>query len=168
MAGNNFQVVVKVIETSLGRTISADEQFFPIDKNIAAILGIEFNESTNPNISNRGFNQPLNSNEQYNNAATVNKDCEKNNTGDYCFFNNTKVEIYVYDRSWNVPSSNFNFVSNFMLKPRQSKCVYNLDIKIIYKFAAFLEEPESILRANTFDQGDFQIEKCKSKTYNIK
>jgi len=39
LADKNFQVVVKIIETSNGRTVAADEQFFPIDKNMAAILG---------------------------------------------------------------------------------------------------------------------------------
>ena len=48
MANNDFQVVVKIIETNFGRTIAAGEEFFQIDKKIAAILGMDFSENNSP------------------------------------------------------------------------------------------------------------------------
>ncbi len=51
-----------------------------MNADVKELLGI------NTGVAGKGFNRPLNSNEQYNMQPTVNQDCEKNKTGDYCFF----------------------------------------------------------------------------------
>jgi len=174
MADKDFQVVVKVIETSLGRTVSADEQFFPIDQKMAAILGIVFNESSGSNSPNRGYNRPLNSNEQYNNSSTVNNSCETNNTGDYCFYNNTKMPLDVrvfYLDEVGVKNSHAPRDIRFTLKPGESKCVYNIPAGISQSFFANYSESDNDgfhARTKAIDSGTFIVEKCKSKTYSIK
>lgn len=179
MADKDFQVVVKVIETNYGRTIAAGEQFFQIDKRMSAILGIEFTENSNSkpsnNTSNRGYNRPLNSNEQYNNASTVSKECDKKNTGDYCFYNNSRKNIVLFlcDPEGGCGPSNFG-ATVMVLKPSESKCAYDLSASSVYEFQIY-EEPADGYSQQTrlylrtiIDQGRIKIEQCKSKTYSYR
>lgn len=168
MADKDFQVVVKIIETSLGRTIAADEQFFQIDKRMAAILGIEISENANQlsqeNNPNRGYNRPLSSNEQYNNPSTVNKECDKLNTGDYCFFNGSdeKITVRIYGKQGSVNNIDPMDLTDFTLNPKESKCIYGYSVGS-YKYLAYLGHTLA-----DQDSGNFLIEKCKSKTFTIK
>lgn len=176
MADKDFQVVAKIIETTAGLTIAADEQFFQIDSKIAAILGIEKtdNSDAGSNTVNRGYNRPLNSNEQYNNASTVNKECEKNNTGDYCFHNRTRFELTIrvsYQDAEGLKNSWVPKDLKFSLKPGDSKCVYSIPAGISQEFNAGYEEASKDGWGGPFkliDSGNFIVEKCKSKTYSIK
>jgi TolB-like protein len=180
MADKNFQVLVKIIGTNSGKTIAADEQYFQIDKNMAAILGIDFFESntTSNNNANRGYNKPINSNEQYNNSSIVKKECETNKTGDYCFYNGTKQEIVLFFCNQYTQCEPLNFGAEYIiLKPKESKCFYDLSDNGVYKFNAF-SKPEHSRDDHEFrmyctpsallDQGNIKVEKCKSKTYTIK
>ena len=161
MAGKDFQIIVKIIETSLGRTVAADEQYFEIDSRLAATLGVEFGGNTDSNSPNLGYNRPLNSNEQYNNSSTVNKECEKLNTGDYCFYNASDEKIIVkISTSDNLAKY---YETQMTLNPKESKCIYS-QIATTYKFNAYFFD--NITKGS--DYGVFLIEKCKSKTFSIK
>lgn len=186
--GKDFQLMVKVLTTNEAITASSGEETFPIDDKISSVVGIKVNNSDNQNSSpNRGFNRPINSNEQYNNAATVNRDCDKNNTGDYCFYNSTKSNVRVFVDYYTRLVYNgeiFGEEANttFILKSGESKCVYeilanpgkNLHTFNMNRGHHFRVEPGVTTAADIFngttiiDEGDFIVEKCKSKTYTIK
>ena len=67
-----------------------------------------------------------------------------------------------------------DYSTNFILKPKESKCIYDYPTTTTYKFNADLQEKVTggsyVLGAkrNSVDEGNFKIEKCKSKTYTIK
>ena len=163
-----LKLTLKVLDVNSGFVIAASTKDLPIDADGAKLLGIEFDPS---GISaDRGFNnRPLNSNEQYNNPSTVSSECEKNSTGDYCFANNTNeivnVSITAFDPAPNVGYYN-KFSTNLILKPKESKCLYNYPTKNTYSFAVFA--PNSQNPNNPFDKGSLLVEKCKSKTYMIR
>lgn len=177
VTGKDFEVVIKILETNRAGIIAADDQYFPIDSKMAAKLGIqisESNNSSNANSPNRGFNRPLNSNEQYNNSATVNSECEKKNTGDYCFYNGYKKQItlnFNYYTVYEIGGEPRPVQTEIILKPGESKCIYNVYVSYTGKFTAVeIDDPNTKEYENpkTIDMGDFISEKCKSKTYSIK
>jgi hypothetical protein len=164
VAGKDFEVIIKILETNQAGTIAADDQFFPIDDKMAAKLGIQISETEvkNTNNPNKGFNRPLNSNEQFNNSGTVSRECEKKNTGDYCFYYSglENIMVFVYKKELN--NDNPPEIARFSLKEKESKCIYNIPAGS-YFFMVMLNNS-----SYGQDSGDFLIEKCKSKTYNIK
>ena len=104
-------------------------------------------------------------------AASQNVDgCEKDETGDYCFTNSTmyelKVDVFIFANQYS--SSRY---SQLLIKPGDSKCVYNLLVKTRYNYGAFREVsrgegfmPEQI----KIDNGEMSIERCKIKSSLIK
>lgn len=152
---NTIKLTLKALDSNSGFVIAASMKDLPIDGDAAAILGININESNN--ADNRGFNKPINSNEQINNPETVNKECATNNTGDYCFENSTKTEMTIYigqvGSSWSSQDMSLN--------PGQTQCFYNLKAGN-YKYA-----DRSFHFIPTI-KGQILVEKCKSKTFVIK
>ncbi|MBK6903351.1 MAG: hypothetical protein IPH04_11225 [Saprospirales bacterium] len=75
---NTIKLTIKALDSSNGCCHRKD---LPIDGDAGALLGINVPSSGGgvDNNANRGFNRPLNSNEQYNNPETVNKECETKN-----------------------------------------------------------------------------------------
>ena len=103
-------------------------------------------------------------------ASQDKEGCEKNNTGDYCFTNSTKYELKVDVNIFANQYSSSRY-SQLLLKPGESKCVYNLFVSTRYNFHAFREESrgEGFMPAMiTIDIGEINIEKCKTKTSSIK
>ena len=142
-----------------------------LDANAAALLGINIsnNSTTSNKFENRGFNSPLKSGENYNDPNTVNKDCETNNTGDYCITNNKNFFIQL--TYWN----NSGYRRDISIEPGQTVCLYNLksgvweyeydDLPIIRKSGLnnkYQWEERVVIH------GQFLVEKCKSKTFIIK
>jgi hypothetical protein len=128
-------------------------------------------------VSSKGFNAPINSNESYNDPETVNKDCEKNKTGEYCFTNSTqtrvKVVLYIEDKnantgSWGATMTTWSSEAN--IDPGQTECFsdiqttnYGYSIKVISSgFTRTMDE------VNKDRKGHVNVEQCKSKTYVIK
>ena len=151
---NTIKLTLKAFDSNTGLVIAATGKELPIDSDAGALLGINVEGNGSRNISNRGFNnRPLNSNETYNNPETVNKDCEINNTGDYCFTNNRQylIGIDIYgDRHY-----------SFNLEAGQTQCFYNIKAQnYYYRFVnAYV---------NYTREGQILVEKCKSKTFVIK
>jgi hypothetical protein len=181
IGNKDFQILAKVLRTNQASTASSGEQSFAIDEKMASILGIRLEnsssrQSTGP--AGRGFNKPINSNEQLNNSSTVNKECEKNNTGDYCFYNSTKYTVNVkvnYNYTppgWQYPHYT-NGQSEFMLKPGESKCIYGVIANQASGGSNHFEATVHVMLHGVvsadqqLDEGDFAAEKCKSKTYTI-
>src|SRR5207253_1501052 len=117
-------------------------------------------ENIDPN--SRGFNgRSLNSGEQYNNPETLNKDCIQKNTGDYCFTNHSKKKLKV-----NLTSIG-NGTKTLTLDIGQTQCFYELTaIAWNYLFQEVVEGP--YMGPPFKGEGQIRIEKCKSKTFEIR
>ncbi|MBL0047076.1 MAG: hypothetical protein IPP32_03155 [Bacteroidetes bacterium] len=173
-----MKLTTKALDAMTGFVISAAMKDLPLDNDAGALLGINtsFSDgSSDPNNSNRGFNNvPLNSNENYNNPETVNKECEVNKTGDYCFTNKTSKNLVV-DVYYDAYAA-----STLTLGANQTQCFYNIaEGSKNY----FVSEPRGmnasyniVTRADgssatpqTYSaSGQINIERCKSKTFIVR
>jgi hypothetical protein len=150
---DNIKITLQALDVNMN-IVGATKGEVLMNADVKELLGI------NSPADNKGFNRPLNSNEQNNNPATVSNSCEGNNTGDYCFYNNTSGKIMVYiNRKDNNGDPE---VSRFALNSKESKCIYNNSAGV-YTFIA----SSSMVEIKQIDIGEFLIEKCKSKTYAI-
>lgn len=163
-----LKVRVKVLDTETALQIAAEIGYLPIDANMASFLGVPGMGTQSSGAANRGFNNPINSNEGYNNPETVNKACESNNTGDYCFSNTTKDNFIV--------SINANGTA-LQLPPGQTQCLYNMTAGS-YNYHVMGGRDYGRGQARIYrvsdafiyvhDQGQLLVEKCKSKSFVIK
>jgi hypothetical protein len=145
-----IKLTAKALDATTGFIVAASMKDLLLDNDASALLGIA-GGSTN---SDRGFNGPLNSNEQYNNPGTVSKDCETKGVGDFCFENRTKAKIYVY-----VGSRTYDMT----LDAGQTQCFYNLKSGS-YNYGISGHS----LGYRDIGEGQILVEKCKSKTFTIK
>lgn len=175
---STMKLTIKALDATTGFVIAASMKDLPLDNDAGALLGINTtlsSGSSDANNSNRGFNNiPINSNENYNNPETVNKECEINKTGDYCFTNKTSKNLVV-DVYYDAYAA-----STLTLGANQTQCFYNIaEGSKNY----FVSEPRGmnasyniVTRADgtsatpqTYSaNGQINIERCKSKTFIIK
>lgn len=145
---------------------------------IGALLGLNFSTEDSGQIQNRGFNAPVQSNENYNTPQQVNNDCDTKNTGDFCFTNTTKyrllVKVDVERVSWH----------ELTLEPNQTQCLYGLRASTYNYSISALNNPykqsnssgarysyasRGPAYSNSFSRkGQIRVEKCKSKTFQVK
>jgi len=173
---NNIKITLQALD-DLANIVGATKGNLPTNDDIKELLGV-------PSNSNRGFNHPVNSNEDYNNSQTVSRDCEKTFSGDYCFYNASSYDLSIHvsygyiPGNWTYPNQTIGS-SVFTLKPKESKCVYGVLAKgSVTKnhFQAYkLITQTSVIGRTDYtteddleDQGDFIVEQCKSKTYSIR
>lgn len=157
---NTIKLTLKALDSNNGFVIAASAKDLPIDADAGALLGINVPSAEgNVNIGNRGFNQPMNSNEQYNNPGTVNKECETRNTGDFCFTNGTQYNVEI-GMGRGAPPVEFIMT----LSPGQTQCFYSFTAKA-YKYNIIKSLPNG---KKDYQVGQILIEKCKSKTFVIK
>jgi len=169
-----LKLTLKALDVNSGFVIAASMKDVPITTDAGALLGITV--GTGDNNANRGFNnRPLNSSESYNNPETVNKDCEANNTGDYCVLNSTNsgkvFRIYIEDKS----KASFNMsvlgpladkqFEDISLLPGETKCVYNWAAR---SYQSEIWGKNSRNETVVLRSANILIEKCKSKTFIIK
>ena len=164
---NTLKLTLKALDSNTGFVIASTMKDLPIDLDAGALLGINVETNGTKNNSNRGFNnRPLNSNENYNNPETVNKDCEKNNTGDYCFTNNTQNQATVTLLPTRI--SDYKYLT---LEAGQTQCFYNLQVQS-YDYVLQVVDGLTTSRSGrvmpTERRGQIFVEKCKSKTFDIK
>ncbi len=156
---NTLKLTLKAFDSNTGLVIAATGKELPIDSDAGALLGINVEGNGSRNNSNRGFNnQPLNSNENYNNPDTVNPDCKKKNSGDYCFMNNMSIKLTVRL----VGKTD----AEFTLEPHQTQCVYDLPVGS-YKYSIYQPINNSV-QVYSYGYGQIYVEQCKSKTFVIK
>lgn len=161
---STIKLTLKALDSGTGFVIAASMKDLPIDGNAGALLGI--NVSSGNGAGNRGFNRPISSNEQYNNPETVDKECETKKRGDFCFSNLTKDNLVV--------SLNANGTA-LVLSPGQTQCLYNI-ASGSYNFYVMGDRDfgkggvriYGVSQTFIHDQGQFLVEKCKSKTFTIK
>ena len=169
-----LKLTLKALDSGTGFVVAASIKDLPIDGDAGALLGVSAgnsNSSFNENNSNRGFNTPLNSNEQYNNPETVNHECEVKNFGDYCFENNTQKKMGIFFD--NGPDSDDFSARQVIIAPGETQCFYRIDavdcIYVIYKGVTYSSGKEYYFDGgNIYSRGNVLIEKCKSKTFIIK
>jgi hypothetical protein len=180
---NSIKLTLKALDASNGFVIGASVRNLPLDNDVGSLLGINVPSSnqSNRSLSNRGFNAPINSNEQFNNPTTVSGDCEVKKSGDYCFYNSTNHELTV-TVNYNYIPSGWTFPnyttreSKFTLKSGESKCVTDIlslrGRRPNHFEASFYDQSSSgfglAVGTVIIAQGDLKVEQCKSKTYNIR
>jgi len=166
---DRIMLTLKAIDSDNGLLVTVCMKDLPKDDDAGALLGI--------NVSSKGFNAPINSNESYNDPETVNKDCGKNKTGEYCFMNSTetrvKVILYIEDKnantgSWGATMTTWSSEAN--IDPGQTECFsdiqttnYGYSIKVIS--SGFTRTMDEVSKDR---KGHVNVEQCKSKTYVIK
>ncbi len=152
-----ISLTLKALEVSDGFVISQILKEVPIDNDVASLLGISPLDEEGNNITNKGFNRPLNNNENYNNPTSVSPECFANNTGDYCFENKLRAEVTVYISGLN---------KELTLKPGQTQCIYNCKAED-WKYE-YYETNTTYFYSTYKGKGVILIEKCKSKTFVIR
>ena len=164
---NTLKLYLKALDSNTGFVIASTMKDLKIDLDAGALLGINIEANVNTNNSSRGFNnRPLNSNEDYNNPNTVNPKCKANNTGDYCFENNTKFKLTITLLRYN------RILKTSTFQPGQKQCFYDLEAgSADYDITAGQPYRGRNYDPNAYDykaNGQVYIEQCKSKTFVIK
>ncbi|MFX0556113.1 FlgO family outer membrane protein [Maribacter sp. CXY002] len=176
----NVKVRAKVLDTETALQFAASMANLPLNENVSSYLGISVNGG---NTTNKGFNTPLNSNETVNNPDTVDSECSKKSTGDFCFANtlNEKIIIRIHyhrDADYKFRSSK----KTIILDANETKCIYSLINRpfdyFVSTWSNFQDEEkfkgiEDWVGSNTKvkflkEKGELKVETCKSKTYTIK
>ncbi len=178
---NDFELNLQVIETTEGNTIGGATGTITATQLLKEKNGqtkdIGYN-TTFPPQSSQPQNTPIEnktppatiptSAETYNNNP-VNQDCQKYNTGDYCFLNSTQNQVTVNVRYY-TPFNERSITENhtkITLPTGVTKCVYGV---VNSKFSSnhyVVSTPHPVHISVDIDEGDFSVEKCKSKTYSI-
>jgi len=162
---STLKLTMKALDVENGFVAAASMKDLILTTDLGILLGINVN-SGNSNL-NRGFNnQPINSSEDYNNPGTVNPECKENNTGDYCFVNNTKYTLIVRLKRY----------TELTLDPGQTQCFHNQQART-YNYT--IHEKGGVEYGQVYYSygnavkpftraGQISIEQCKSKTFTIK
>lgn len=163
LLSSTMSLTLKALDVNDGFVIAQSLKDLPLDRDATTLLGISPIDGSQNTTSNRGFNnRPLNSNESYNNPGTVSQECEKNDTGDYCFTNITKMTLNVYH------SNKYGgFVEYLTLNPGETQCFYNLKSGS-YSYVVTKKDGYVGYRNNWLYTGNILVERCKSKTFTIK
>lgn len=156
----SISLTLKALDVNNGFVIAQSMEDLPIDNDAGTLLGISVGAGNNN--SNKGFNNiPLNSNENYNNPETVNKDCETKNTGDYCFTNNTDkakfATLFIEGKGT---------LGEIVIDPGQTQCYYDI-AATTYKYV-ICSKRWSWYMSDAEMNGIIKVEKCKSKSFVIK
>ncbi len=161
-----LKLTLKALDVNSGFVIAATMRDLPITDDTGALLGINVGSSNNN--TNRGFNNPINSDELINNPGTVDMKCKENKTGDYCFTNNTafSLKVTISGTIW------MSWKLSMTLSPSQTQCFYEVpegvcNYEILDTYASGLAiyyQRDVKYKAN----GQIRVEQCKSKTFIIK
>ncbi|QTE35886.1 CsgG/HfaB family protein [Mucilaginibacter gossypii] len=166
----NIKITLQALDVD-GNILAATKGDVVRNDNINELLGV------NTGSSNQGFNRSLNSNEQKNSPQTVGSECASQHTGDYCFRNSSKDNLSVTVDYVYLSNGMHDFGSDltFNLKPGESKCINGLiAYGRRYNFVATRQPraDQSLVNCDgcydTVDKGNFLVEQCKSRTYEIK
>lgn len=163
---STLKLSLKALDVNSGLIVAASMKDLPLNEDAGSLLGIHISNNDGGSSTNRGFNTPIKSGVNYNNPGTVDRECEKNNTGDFCFLNETKGTIYVYvsERYLTLPIQLQLYANKISIASRETSCLYNTKAKVLY-YSVTLSQSS---RAQIWKSGQIRVEKCKSKTLTIK
>lgn len=171
-----MKLTIKALDVNSGFVIAAAMKDLPLDKNAEALLGVNFGSGgSNTPSTNLGFNdQPLNSNERYNNPATINPNCKEKGTGDYCFFHSGKDTTFYILLIPNGTKGDIKWTMT--LTPGQTQCLYELPAGV-YNYWIKIKATGAAAVQSRFNGGDgtithikgqITVVQCRSKTFTIK
>ncbi len=176
----SIQLYLKVVDITTAQTLSAAEEYIPVDKRFRDISGLTLNCSGGSEDAaakpGKGYTRPVVTNEQYNNPQELqDAGCEDNNAGTCCFFNSTSqdmvVILYKVPLKDNTTRQELEYGPNeqVKVKPKETKCMYKLPAGYSYRFDVIVAQNNSNDKeVEYFDYGSIMILKCLSKTYTIR
>lgn len=148
-----MQIYLKMVDANTAQTLSAYEAYIPIDAKFADLAGISLNSME---------------------RKLIEQDCKDKKIGIYCFFNNTaeEVRVLIYripEEDSPIPDA-WGPKDELLVKPQESKCVYNILAEKSYPFIVFaqIENVKFQQLSREYDKGSINVERCKAKTYIIK
>jgi hypothetical protein len=149
---SHLKLTLKALDVNSGLVIAATMKDLPITKDTGKSLGISVESLDNDKSGNI---VPLTSSESNNNFEKEKKDCEANNTGDYCFINNSNQKLSVIIKETEGRNS-----YNLIIGGGETQCFYNIKA-ILYQYEIY-SNGYSLIKT-----GQILVEKCKSKTFVI-
>lgn len=177
---NSIKLTANALDVNTGLAIAASMKDLPINADAGALLGINISND-NPNYGkSKGFNSPVQSDENYNNPLTVKEDCNIKNTGNFCFENTTQKRLFISVSSKMMQNDLFrmlldNEVVGITVEPKQTQCLYDAKARgQYYLITEIIERPNNengtgyTGRSYFQRNGQIQIEQCKSKTFTIR
>lgn len=190
VVGSKIKIRVKALDSETALQFGAAIASLEINEDVSSYLGISVNGTAN---SNNGFNKPINSNETYNNPETVNQDCSRNKTGDFCFYNSTSKKVVLftflprYRKNTGTGTSRKRIDLNIAkqkiyINSGETKCLYDLPNEVmdyyivdfdVFNSAPLKQDQNNIIVRTRYhsyfrDIGKLNVEMCKSKTFTIK
>ena len=179
--GDVVRVRIKLLDAKTALQIGATMQNLEFDDNLKQYLGLNYGKSENN--SNRGFNGPLSSNEQYNNPEKVADGCKEYKFGDICFYNSTGEALELrfienfnpYGRgrprqATDKDGKNISIyyeIYTLTLQPGETQCIYAVGVGP-GEYQINRKDQLRIVGQSALRTGQILIEQCKSKTFTIK
>jgi TolB-like protein len=156
---HSLKVRIKLIDIQTGKTLAAIPRNIPKDETMKYVLhetGI--NETKNIDEDKTRINR----NERYSDPYYVDGDCEKYDTGDYCFENDTyknyRVKLFLKG-----VDPRHNGLSEIMtIRSGQSACFTDLESKTYtFEIEQYYEGKWPTMRVPKY-QSSLKVERCKS------
>lgn len=173
---DSIKLTIKALDANSGSATAAAFKNLPIDCDAQTLLGLRCTSANS--TSNKGFNNSIKSNEDYNNPNSVNEECAIKNTGDYCLSNLNNFPIILnYSKSSSGIPMGYGNGLRITIDPGQTSCIYELPVGT-YNYT--YDDPTKRVHTGYSVSyggddtkplkvtGQFKVEKCTSKTFIIK
>lgn len=168
-----IKVTMKVLNTETASTIAGWSAEFLMNEDIKMLLGLTTYDNSGQKINTDNKLVP-GANEVYNDQSLVSENCAIGKDGDYCFYNSTKYNVYIYFNSDGGQDH-----EKYMIKAGGTKCFYSLNAgRFFYKIYYNPTNPkgestDDLVSTATgggkiYDEGAVFVELCKIKTFTIK
>jgi|GEM_PF-4336088 len=161
---DKITLTLKAINSETAMMLASSMQTIMLDADLAALLGINYSSPTNGiNTGNKGFNGPIPTGEGYNNPATISKECETKQYGDFCFQNTSKIRVRVIIK---ILGGGYGTSKEITLSPGQTGCSYQLQAGV-YNYSIVFDNPNGVTLVSDVQKGELKVEQCRSKTLTI-
>lgn len=173
---DKIKISMKVLNTETASTIAGRSAEFAMNDDIKMLLGLTGYDNSGQTVDTDNKLVP-GANEVYNDDKLVNSNCLSSKSGDYCFYNSTKYNLYINMEGDGGRASQGGSQSG-IVKSGETKCFYSkytgrYIFNIIYNpsipnFEAWGAYKGECKGCKVYKEGAFFVEECKSKTYTIK
>lgn len=156
-----YKLTVNLIETSTGNIISSVRSQFPRNKRYDEMYGVVRKKSILTDLSQSILAVAKSNPASENEKKSTNPNCESENTGDFCFFNEhgQDIQILIWDNGGANPGLN-RADYTLTISPSTSQCLTNMNARNYYYKAINVKVGPS--GWPPFSEGMFNIQKCKS------
>lgn len=165
-----IQLYLKIVDANTAQTLSAAEEYIPIDK--------KFIDASKMLINCEGADVKKLNNGEANNVTQRLKqlNCAESNIGECCFDNTTQNDFFVIVFKTPLNGNNqwtdwaWGPKEEFKLDAGKSKCIYSLPPGYSYRYVVSLTKNNigSTGDEQYYDEGAISLRQCESKTYLIK